>query len=106
MDKPVYRSQRPSSSKRGYGAEWRRIRKRVLQEAGIPRDQWSLYDVDHRPAYNPDIEPDHNKYTLVPMLHADHSKKTAKENNGYGNNRPRKKDDGLNQFERRMKINK
>jgi hypothetical protein len=40
---------------------------------------WPEYDVDHNPPYNPDIEPDHRKYTLVPMLRSDHSRKTVRE---------------------------
>jgi hypothetical protein len=64
-----------------YGYEWRKIRARVLVAYGIPKDQWSLYDIDHNPPYNPDIEPDHRMYTLIPRLHADHSRKTATEDN-------------------------
>ncbi|ADK81305.1 hypothetical protein [Sediminispirochaeta smaragdinae] len=46
---------RKSSTQRGYGAAWRKIRIEVLQAWGIPR------------------------------LHADHSRKTAKFDNGFGN---------------------
>jgi hypothetical protein len=73
------RENRPSRSKRGYNSEWYRIRKEVLQQYGIPREMWPQYDVDHNPPYNPEIEPDHRKYTLVPMLRADHSRKTVNE---------------------------
>lgn len=73
---PSRRDERPSSARRGYGRQWQKIRAQVLKQAGIPPEQWRLYDVDHRPAYNPDIEPDHRKYNLVPMLHANHSRKT------------------------------
>lgn len=78
---------RAPASRRGYGAEWRRIRAEVLTAHGIPRDQWSRYHVDHRPAYNPDVEPDHRKYQLVPMLAADHNRKTAQEDGGFGHRR-------------------
>lgn len=81
------RKRRPSSSKRGYGRAWAKIRARVLREYGIPRERWPLYDVDHRPPYNPDVEPDHNKYTLVPMLRGEHSRKTIREDGGFGHNR-------------------
>lgn len=67
---------RKSSAKRGYGREWRRIREQVLTSHGIPPYDWGKYDVDHRPPYDPAVEPDHLKYELVPMLHEDHSKKT------------------------------
>lgn len=80
-------SYRPAAGARGYGAAWRRIRERVLSRAGIPPADWHRYDVDHSPVYNPTIEPDHSKYTLTPRLHADHSRKTATVDGGYG--RPR-----------------
>lgn len=76
---------RPAAHKRGYGRAWQSIRKRVLAESGIPQEQWPLYDVDHNPAYNPAVEPDHWKYDLIPRLHADHSRKTVREDGGFGN---------------------
>ena len=75
---------RPSASRRGYNAGWRKVRARVLSAHGIPRDQWTRYDIDHSPAYNPAIEPDHSKYTLVPRLHGEHSRKTIREDGGFG----------------------
>jgi hypothetical protein len=75
---------RPSSAKRGYGVEWKRIREMVLRGAGIPFHLWPLYDVDHEPAYNIDIEPDHMKYRLTPRLHGEHSAKTARLDHGFG----------------------
>lgn len=68
---------RPPSSQRGYNAEWRKVRAEVLRSAGIPRDQWRLYAVDHRPPYDPEVEPDHRKYNLVPMRKEEHNRKTA-----------------------------
>lgn len=68
---------RANSGKRGYGTTWRKIRAKVLSDWGIPKERWHLYDVDHNPAYNAEIEPDHTKYNLIPRLHADHSRKTA-----------------------------
>lgn len=53
--------------------------------AGIPEDQWRLYDVDHNPPYDPSREPNHWAYSLVPRLHADHSRKTAAHDGGFGN---------------------
>lgn len=78
---------RPSAARRGYDRTWQRVRARVLIAHGIPRSQWKLYAVDHRPPYDPSVEPDHNKYTLVPMLHADHSRKTAELDGGFGHPR-------------------
>ncbi len=60
-------------------AEWRKIRAEVLTSHGIPKDIWHLYDVDHTPQYNPEVESDHRKYTLTPLLHGEHSRKTANE---------------------------
>lgn len=67
---------RPPASQRGYGAEWRQVRADVLRHHGIPEAEWHQWDVDHTPAYNPSVEPDHRKYTLTPMRHGDHSRKT------------------------------
>jgi hypothetical protein len=69
---------RPNASQRGYGSEWRRIRARVLREYGIPQAEWRLYEVHHRPEYNPAIEPDHRCYELIPMLKAEHSRITGR----------------------------
>jgi len=69
---------RPSAALRGYDKDWQSIRTRVLSEYGVPRELWHLYDVHHEPPYNPAIEPDHNKYKLTPMLHANHSRETAR----------------------------
>lgn len=76
---------RRSAARRGYGRGWRRIRERALTSYGIPRHDWPLYDIDHRPPYDPDVEPNHSRYTLVPMLRSNHSRKTARENGGFGN---------------------
>lgn len=78
---------RSSAARRGYGAEWRRIREAVLGQAGIPRSEYSRYDVDHNPPYDPEREPDHRKYQLIPRLHADHSRKTVCEDGGWGKRR-------------------
>lgn len=84
---PRFPDKRPSSTRRGYGRDWQKIRAEVLAKAGIPRDLWPLYDVDHNPRYNPTIEPDHRKYTLIPRLHSEHSKKTNREDGGFGHHR-------------------
>lgn len=85
----AHRAMRPvvaqSKVHAGNYSKWRRIRVQVLIEAGIPPKQHHLYDVDHTPAYNPAVEPDHLKYRLTPMLNPDHSRKTATHDGGYGN---------------------
>jgi 5-methylcytosine-specific restriction protein A len=78
------KDRRQSSTRRGYDRTWRATRERILLLYGIPRDRWPEYDVDHVPAYNPAIEPDHTKYQLIPRLHADHSRKTVREDGGWG----------------------
>jgi hypothetical protein len=75
---------RPSAAQRGYGGEWRKIREQVLRAYGIPPVHWSLYDIDHDPIYNKQIEPDHTKYKLTPKLHNEHSIKTDKYDHGFG----------------------
>lgn len=78
---------RPSSPRRGYGRDWQKIRAEVLTKTGIPRNLWPLYDIDHNPPYNPAVEPDHRKYTLIPRLHGEHSSKTCREDGGFGRSR-------------------
>jgi len=70
---------RPSPSARGYDNEWKKIREDVLRQHGIPESEWPNYDIDHRPTYNQAIEPDHRRYQLTPLLHGEHSQKTALE---------------------------
>lgn len=74
---PKQQDRRPSSSVRGYGRTWRRVRERTLRAHGIPPDRWPLYAVDHNPPYDPEIDPNHNHYTLIPRLIAEHNRKTA-----------------------------
>jgi hypothetical protein len=69
---------RPPAASRGYDGGWRKIRAKVLINANIPHELWPLYDVHHTPDYNPAAEPDHNKYTLTPILHSEHSALTGR----------------------------
>jgi len=66
---------RPSG--RGYDHQWRKVRAEVLTAYGIQESQWNRYAVDHNPPYNPEIEPDHAMYQLIPRLIRDHNRKTA-----------------------------
>lgn len=75
---------RPSAARRGYDRAWHIVRAEVLRAHGIPPSEWHRYDVDHNPPYNALVEPDHRKYKLVPRLHGDHSRKTSRENRGWG----------------------
>lgn len=78
-------ARRLSAARRGYGPEWKKIRETVLAQHGIPKEEWPLYDVDHYPAYDASVEPDHHKYTLTPVLHGEHSRKTVLVDGGFGN---------------------
>lgn len=80
----AYPDPRVSSSARGYGMEWRAIREEVLARHGIPRNEWSKYDVDHNPIYDRMREPDHRRYVLIPRLHGEHSRKTRMQDRIYG----------------------
>lgn len=77
--------ERESASMRGYDASWRKKRENVLRRYGIPKGQWPLYDIDHDPPYDKDVDPDHDHYELTPRLHSDHARKTAKHDGGFGN---------------------
>jgi 5-methylcytosine-specific restriction protein A len=79
-----YKDNRPSARQRGYDREWEQIRTEVLLKHGIPKARHKNYVVDHRPRYNAAVEPDHRKYKLVPMLKSEHSRKTAREDGGFG----------------------
>jgi 5-methylcytosine-specific restriction protein A len=91
LHKPAYSVRKPDKrmapSRRGYCRAWRKVREEVLERYGIPRHLWSRYDVDHNPPYNPAVEPDHRKYTLIPRLHAEHSSKTCHKDGGFGHAR-------------------
>jgi len=75
---------RPHSGARGYGPVWRKVRAEVLRAAGIPENEWHKWAVDHRPRYNPELEPDRRKYELVPMLRGSHSSKTVSQDGTFG----------------------
>jgi hypothetical protein len=77
--KHVKEEHRESASSRGYDYQWRIMREKVLRAHGIPRLEWSQYDVDHNPPYNAEVEPDHRKYQLVPRKHREHSTKTVEQ---------------------------
>jgi len=70
---------------RGHDQEWKRIRIEVLKKYGIPEEEWVKYVIDHRPPYDPAVEPNHRCYTLIPMLRGEHSVKTNRYDGGWGN---------------------
>lgn len=78
-----YARQRGSVTARGYGAEWRRIRAAVLREQPCcPCGRWAT-DVDHivsRRKGGTDA-----RGNLVGRCHRCHSRKTAREDGGFGN---------------------
>jgi len=83
-----YEEGRPSAAKRGYGRYWREVvRPTVLREYGIPEDDWHLYEIDHDPPYNPEVDANHWNYTLTPLTHSEHGRKTSTHDGGFGNPR-------------------
>jgi len=87
---PVERKpdERPSASRRGYDAAWRRIRKAFLR--AHPMCEWPGCD-------EPATEPDHilprkaggtdDWDNLRAFCHVHHSRKTARYDGGYGNSK-------------------
>jgi hypothetical protein len=70
---------RPGATRRGYGAKRKAIRERVLRDAGIPKDEWALWDVHHNPPYDPAYSADHADYQLIPLRHGSHSRETVQD---------------------------
>ena len=86
QDEVQYARRKPRPAyQTGQDAAWKKIRIGVFKKHGIPESEWRNYVVDHRPPYDPSVEPDHLKYTLVPMTRAEHSKKTNRHDGGWGN---------------------
>jgi len=69
---------RPPAHVRGYDAQWRKVREKVLRAAAIPENEWPTWDVDHEPRY-PSLGPDHSLYRLTPVRRPHHSSKTIRE---------------------------
>jgi hypothetical protein len=53
--------------------------------------------VHHDPPYNPDREPNHNNYNLMPILRSEHSRITASEGGGFGNQAPEGRGDQISE---------
>jgi 5-methylcytosine-specific restriction enzyme A len=81
-----YDQHRGSSSTRGYGRNWQKIRKAHLQKEPLCRDCLSIgltvpaTDVDH---INGDAT-DCRDENLASRCHSCHSRKTVRENGGFG----------------------
>lgn len=80
-----------SSTARGYGYRWQRLRERILsehplcvecQKKGIIR---LATDVDHVVPHRGDPELMWDERNLQPLCHECHSRKTAAEDGGFGN---------------------
>ncbi len=83
--------ERPSASTRGYGAEWREIRAKVLRlrpwcsECAARGKRTKATDVDHVVALRRGGTNDINN--LMPLCHSCHSRKTAQVDGAFGNRR-------------------
>ncbi|MFQ7430679.1 HNH endonuclease [Sutterella wadsworthensis] len=84
-----------SASARGYGARWQRLRARFLREHPLCVDCARLgrvtpaTDVDHIQPHRGDQDLMWDESNLQPLCHRCHSKKTAREDGGFGNSRGR-----------------
>ena len=93
------KEQRQASSKRGYGAPWRRLRAEVMTDIAIeqgwpyPCCEYCLNDGEHVHATDLDHKVSKrrggtdDRDNLQALCHSCHSKKTAKEDEGFGNRR-------------------
>jgi 5-methylcytosine-specific restriction protein A len=84
---------RPSSSDRGYGADWRSARKRYITAnptCEVPGCGKPATDVDHRDGAGPYGAGGNATHNLMSMCHGCHSRKTAKVDGGFGNPKHRK----------------
>lgn len=80
-----------TSASRGYGYKWRKLRERILKaqplcveckRKGITR---LATDVDHIIPHKGDQRLMWNESNLQPLCHECHSRKTAREDGGFGN---------------------
>nr|WP_041795814.1 HNH endonuclease signature motif containing protein [Pararhodospirillum photometricum] len=84
---------RESASKRGYGAQWRRLRDLVLADEPLCRECAKVgrvvpaTDVDHIIPHRGDDRLFWDRRNLQPLCKACHSAKTAREDGGFGNRR-------------------
>ena len=82
---PLHRHDRPGAAQRGYGAEWRRVRKRFLETHPLCVEclKEGRYvratDLDHIRAHRGDPKLFWDPSNWQPLCHSHHSKKTARE---------------------------
>jgi len=70
---------RPSAAKRGYGRNWRRLRRLILAEEPLCRDcGGAATEVDHIDGDGTNMA----RENLQALCHACHSRKTTRENGG------------------------
>lgn len=78
-------SRRPSPSRRGYGTRWQSTRRKQLRLEPLCRACGKVAtDVDHIDGLGPLGPRGHDLGNLQSLCHACHSRKTARENGGFG----------------------
>jgi 5-methylcytosine-specific restriction protein A len=76
-----YDAQRPTSSKRGYGRNWQRLRLLILHEEPLCRECGAAAtDVDHIDGDVTNLR----RENLQALCHAHHSRLTARYDGGFG----------------------
>ncbi len=91
-DREQYRqSRKGSSSERGYGYRWQKLRARFLAQHPVCAECLKegritmATDVDHIRPHKGEPELMWNEGNLQALCHACHSRKTAREDGGFGN---------------------
>lgn len=89
--KQVYDRQRGTSAERGYDHIWRRERKKFLKQNPLCIDCYAVgklieaTDVDHEIPHRGDKKLFWDKDNWRARCHSHHSRKTAREDGGFGN---------------------
>lgn len=84
--------ERPSSSRRGYGTHWRRVRASYLRRHPICEEdgcEADAVDVDHIDGSGP--RGDNSDANLRALCKPHHSSKTVKHDGGFGRRDPRRR---------------
>lgn len=97
LEQGAEKDKRPSSSARGYGARWQKASKAYLAAHPIAVDWFKTHsgrlfaaeEVDHIVPHRGDMVLFWDSSNWQGLTKADHSRKTAMEDGGFGNSRAR-----------------